>query len=309
MKYLLYFQYGSLSLNEGNLKGNTMTENGKMFSNRKLKYILIGLLSIIVVSCFTIGFQRKSIASGLDELGVYLGEQELYEKSMLAHKHAVKFNSNNVDLLWNLGIAYSDLEDYDSAIETYKKAIEINPNDSELWSDLGDTYGDAERYDDAINSFNKSIEQDPNSTYSYAMLAIIYDRELKDYDKAIEYWKIVLSQESSYGGIHLFLGDSYEKAGKIQDAHKSFEMATKLNPDLANEYIKDGLESYDLEDYEGAIRSYNFASKLEPERADIHFRLGISYLKNNDKEAALKQREVLETLDEELSQELRELIH
>jgi glutaredoxin len=98
------------------------------------------------------------------------------------------------------------------------------------------------------------------------------------------------------------------KAGKPQQAIKSFEAARRIDPSCADAYegigeaylaMGDNDFSTDPEVMEKGANNLKIAIKLNPNMASAHYKLATSYLALNDKNMATKEYEILKKIDKE----------
>lgn len=103
------------------------------------------------------------------------------------------------------------------------------------------------------------------------------------------------------------------KAGRYQQAIKTFDVATKIDPSCAEAYegigdaylgMGDNAVSSDPEMIEKAVNNLKIAIKLNPKMAVAHYKLGMSYLVLDEKEKAVKEYEILKGIDKDESSRL-----
>jgi len=96
---------------------------------------------------------------------------------------------------YNLGYFYAQKGNVDGAIKEYKAAIQYNPQDKDSHYNLACLYGLKGNFKEAIREFETVLRLDPKDRESYYNLANIYSKNLKDADKAEQYYRKFLENE------------------------------------------------------------------------------------------------------------------
>ncbi len=141
-------------------------------------------------------------------------------------------------------------------------------------------------FSESILLINQILEEYPNNIILMLDLAYSY-ANLSRYDKAIElYSKIIeLAPENSSG--YTGLGFIYRKQGKNEAAIKEFTKGILYAPDNAIAHFEKAEASFELDQYEEALKSYYKAlqfSGAETEAETLHRIAQVNLgLKNYDK--------------------------
>jgi tetratricopeptide (TPR) repeat protein len=85
-----------------------------------------------------------------------------------------------------LGNEYFDSQQREKAVEAYGKALQLQPNNPDVLTDQGVMYRELGEYDKAVANFKKANGINPKHLQSLLDLGVVYGRDLKDYDKAME---------------------------------------------------------------------------------------------------------------------------
>ena len=108
--------------------------------------------------------------------------------------NALKYNSMNYDIYYNLGIAYTMLNDFQKAKEFYEKAAELNNllyhADFNLWQ-IALLYGDLEEAEKYFMKNVQSEEKEAGPYFYLAQIAILKGEE----DKAINYINLAIQMD------------------------------------------------------------------------------------------------------------------
>ena len=183
----------------------------------------------------------------------------------------------------NLGEAYLREGKYAAALRELTKAEALTPDDYFVQFDLGLTYLYLDETDKAIYHFKKSLAIKDNYGPARNNLGNAY-AEKKEWDKAIEQYKIVISNllyvtpQFPYSN----LGFAYYHKKEYGLAEQYFEQALKITPTfdralygLAQTYIATGRISQ-------AVEKLEFAVAKHPNNVSLHLELAGAYKLNRD---------------------------
>jgi tetratricopeptide (TPR) repeat protein len=163
--------------------------------------------------------------------------------------------------------AASDAGDYDTAISSLTAANEMDPSRDLIWFKLGDAYRmsvakqtDPEekkkRLNSAVESYQKAVQlkqaatndKDPNATQT---LAAYYNN----------------------------LAEAYSKAGKVDDAVKTYEQAAQADPTHAAQYYYNmGAVLTNAGKGDQAIAAFDKCIAADPNRADAYYQKGVNLI-------------------------------
>lgn len=157
-------------------------------------------------------------------------------------KSPVVLSENEASLI-EKGIEYHDKGKYDKAINTYHEVIKINPDNIEALYELSYSYF-------ANSNFDKSIE--------YALKGMEYDSKYLN-------------------KFYTLLGNSFDHAGKVEDAINVYKEGLKKFPDDYMICFNYGICNYNKQNYIEAEECFIKTIKINPEHASSHFNLGKLY--------------------------------
>ncbi|PJZ77315.1 anaphase-promoting complex, cyclosome, subunit 3 [Leptospira neocaledonica] len=191
----------------------------------------------------------RSIAEGFEQLNQ--GEQ-----SINALQKGLKYNPNNLDLLFQLAETYYNRGDLLAAEETYRRIVDSTPGDSFTETallNLGVVLDQMERYGEAITYLNRVLDLNPKNAKAYYNLGLVYKHtgngtqaienfrkssyldpddikpkealgdyylENKFYREAIEEYSILFKQKEDYYKVALKLAEAYMGTGESSSAEK-----------------------------------------------------------------------------------------
>jgi tetratricopeptide (TPR) repeat protein len=144
---------------------------------------------------------------------------------------------------------------YDQAISVLKDATTVDPNRDLLWFKLGDAYrGDATKQTDA------------------AQKAQMYNDAIAAYQKA-------LTIKPNDGAYLNNLGDVQAKAGKVDEAVKTFNQAAQADPTHAAQYYFNlGAVLTNTGKMDDAVQAFDKAIAADPNKADAYYWKGVNLL-------------------------------
>ncbi|MCX8031269.1 MAG: tetratricopeptide repeat protein [Thermodesulfovibrionales bacterium] len=138
----------------------------------------------------------------------------------------------------------------------------------------------------------------------------IRNQKQKKYDKAIEYYKKVISLKPDHVEALISLGICYFSLSKYKESIDAYQKALLYSGDYKHEILSKIATSYfGIGNYEKAIESYRKALELSPNNPEIHFSLGLAFYVNGKKEEAFQQYVSLRRLDLRLAEELFDILY
>lgn len=244
---VFYTMFGlSMGLHHLDSPGQPVTDGGtNRFSFRNcLKYAAVVFALIFLVQSGVQGIRYFESAK-LNGKGLRYMEgaesysaterQLLLEKARELFEQAIRVNPTFVTTYYKLGHVYNSLDETEKAIETYERLNEINPHYSEIHLNLGIMY------------------------WSVAMSMGQTEEALKTAEKAYKEIKEAARQELKpnvqwrAGAIAQDLAARYERAGRTEDAMKTYEELKLYYWNLIN--YNPLLEEYKAEKKEYYARS------------------------------------------------------
>tara|TARA_B100001964_G_scaffold95456_1_gene106947 strand:+ start:16 stop:1713 length:1698 start_codon:yes stop_codon:yes gene_type:complete len=118
--------------------------------------------------------------------------EKMFHKAITAYEKANNINNFYFESHYNLGTIYYELENLDKAVKEFSTALQLDENLSEAYINLGNIYMDKKEYETAINMFKSAIHRQAICSVCFRNIAIIYYYHLKDYKKAMFYFKQTL---------------------------------------------------------------------------------------------------------------------
>ncbi|HVO82357.1 MAG TPA: carboxypeptidase regulatory-like domain-containing protein [Terriglobales bacterium] len=156
---------------------------------------------------------------------------------------------------------------YDGAIAVMTEATQLDPSRDVLWATLGDAYRasapkqtdpseKSKRYEEALDSYQKALQ-----TKQAAL-----DKGEKD-PKA----------NQTLAGYYNNLADAQGKAGKVDDAVKSYAQAAQLDPaGAASYYYNTGAVLTNAGRLDDAIAAFDKSIAADPNKAEAYYQKGVN---------------------------------
>lgn len=206
---------------------------------------------------------RKDFVDAYSDLARIYQSQGLHEDALAIMEAGYRNNEENYGIILDYGILLVKTGQVDKGISLLQKAIGIIDNDPDAWIQLG--------------------------------MAYTAKGELQ---KAMEYYKKALTQDSTNALIHSNLGflhfSIYLNTGKNEDnaaALENFKKAIELDPNLASAYNGLGGTYKAAGQLDMAITAWEKSLELDPDYGFPLYNLGVSYLQKGEKARALKYLE------------------
>lgn len=142
-------------------------------------------------------------------------------------------------LYMSVGKELVNEKNLDDAVVRFKKAIE-----------LGEAYGDAEVVEEAKSLIPQILMADANQALN-----------AKDYAAAVDGYQKVIDADPTNGQAHLRKGQALSAQGKVDDAIKSFELASENGQEeaaakqLSNIYVKKAVACQKAKDNKGVLEN------------------------------------------------------
>jgi tetratricopeptide (TPR) repeat protein len=128
-------------------------------------------------------------------------EAGMIDMGVLWAQHAMKQDSNNVEVLTLSSWAYVKAEKYNDAIALLGRALNYAPKDANARQSLAEIYLMQREMQKAEVEFLKNIQNNPTYSPSYYFVGKLYMDEYFDFEKANEYLSgyAILDMSNSYG--------------------------------------------------------------------------------------------------------------
>ncbi len=161
----------------------------------------------------------------------------------------------------------SDAGDFDTAIAQLNEATQMDPNRDLVWFKLGE----AQR-----NSAMKQTDKD-EKTKRLTEAANDYQKAVDLKQKSFDASAKKPEDAKQLGAYYNNLGDAYSKAGKIDDAVKTYAQAAQVNPEgSAGYYYNMGAVLTNAGKIDDAIAAFDKAIAADPAKPDPYYQKGVN---------------------------------
>ncbi|WP_321331511.1 tetratricopeptide repeat protein [uncultured Bacteroides sp.] len=158
-----------------------------------------------------------------------------------------------------MATAYQSQGDTAKWVDTLKKGIQKYPDHSFFFGHLIDYYSNANKYDEAMQFADDMLAKDPNNTFYLYVKGYLY-HNMKDYEKAIEFYKKTIEIDPKYA-------EAYSNLGLIY-CIQAQDYAAKTTADMNDpKYAKEQAKIKQF--YEEARPFYEKARELKPDQKDL----------------------------------------
>ncbi len=125
-------------------------------------------------------------------------------------------------------------------------------------------------------------------------------RAQKDYQQAIEYFRLALRKDPNNAVLYNKVGMAELKKGDLRAARTDFQKAVKLNPKYATALNNIGTVEYSQKKMGSAVKYFKKAVALEETMATFHVNLGSAWFAQNKVERAIAEYSRALELDPEV---------
>jgi len=156
---------------------------------------------------------------------------------------AIRLNRRFALAYMNCGATYLNLGEYQQVIADLDEALRLDPEDADAYYNRGVVYAIQGQLGRAIQQYDQSIrlnlQSDTYRSRGDAYLGLgnirlaIRDRELGDYQRAIENYNEAIRLDSRDAGAHASRAIAYALLGKNELAEQSTALAVELAYDRA----------------------------------------------------------------------------
>jgi tetratricopeptide (TPR) repeat protein len=110
----------------------------------------------------------------------------------------------------------------------------------------------------------------------------------KDYPEAIDFYSKLSREYPKDPRYPNYLGIAFLQNGKLKDARKWFERATRVDKRFADGYNNMGATYYAEKNYKKAIAEYRHSVAIEPKTASIYTNIGYAYFAQKELPKAME---------------------
>src|SRR3989304_949265 len=146
----------------------------------------------------------------------------------------------------------------------------------------GDKYFENRQWDKAIDEYKELLSKNKNQPEIYFKLGNTYSKK-GDLDKAIEALKKALSQGLNIAKIHYYLGNVYHKMDKMDKAIVEYKQAIEINSKLIAPHYNLGMIYLDKKKTDLAIKEFTKVIFLDHDYANAYLNRAKAYELKGDR--------------------------
>src|SRR5260221_4237085 len=227
--------------------------------------------------------------------GIALRSMRNYPAAKVEFEASIRSNPNYDLAYGSMGILLHEMRDYAGAVTQYKKALTLNPGNVMRRYILALCCGERGDHGAAIGKYREAKRPDP------ARLDVRQNLggELMHTDpaSAITEFQELVALAPDYPICHFCLGNAYMNVGRIPEAQKEFQTASKGDPTDGRPHRGLGLLLETQQNYDGALAEYRKAEELDPSSSLPFEFAGRVFLLKKDFPAAIAEFKKAEELD------------
>mgnify|MGYP001367106843 CR=1 FL=1 len=223
-----------------------------------------------------------------------LTDHKLFPLYALAEEFdlAIQFDPGNSDAYRKKGLVKFGLKQYEEAEKLFKKVISLDPENVQAYINLGMVKYTTGNKVDAKKLWEKSIDikKDDDDSKAINNIANLYKEE-KNYDKAIEYYRLAINNSPKNSMYMNNLADTFRLNSELDQALEVLQDSLKLNPAGMGTYFNLGMVYKDLKENKKAINSFEKSLQTNFSLTEAYYQIAQIHLTVKNHDAALKSIE------------------
>jgi tetratricopeptide (TPR) repeat protein len=200
------------------------------------------------------------------EIGTMALQLSQWHDAIAAFQQTLKLRHNDPVALYSLGRAFLGEWKFEDARQQFARYVEARPDDASGHGALGMTLAALESTQEAREQFERSIVLAPEQTESYFRLGLI-ELNVKDLDEAATNFREVLTRDSKHAGALSALGRVAFEQKRYSDAIDLLQRAIASDDSLHEAHYYLGLTFVRLGRKEEADSQLQIATRLEHDEA------------------------------------------
>ena len=241
-------------------------------------------------------------------LGICRTKLGQFDAGIAAFLEAQKAQPKDLKVNFSLAEAYEKAGQLEKAEAVYNILAEINPAEAKTYHRqsfrIYDVAGNNER---AITPAKKVIDLEPKNETNYYYLGLTYFK-LQKYDEAIAAFQLGLAIKPDFAHAWFQIGSAYFNQKKFKEAAAAYKKYTEFSPDDPSGWLSIGVCYMQLKDHESALEPMKKSVELKPDNAVAQFNLAIVYINLKDNFSAKEIYNKLVTLDPALAEKLKKYL-
>jgi tetratricopeptide (TPR) repeat protein len=241
-------------------------------------------------------------------LGICRTKLAQFDAAIAAFLEAQKAQPKDLKVNFSLAEAYEKAGQLEKAEGVYNILAEINPVEAKTYHRqsfrIYDAAGNNER---AVTPAKKVIDLEPKNETNHYYLGLTYFK-LQKYDEAIAAFQQGLTLKPDFAHAWFQIGSAYFNQKKFKEAAAAYKKYTEFSPDDPSGWLSIGVCYMQLKDHESALEPMKKSVELKPDNAVAQFNLAIVYINLKDNFSAKEIYNKLVTLDPPLAEKLKKYL-
>ena len=190
-------------------------------------------------------------------------------------------------LFWyRKGFMENAQKQYENALAALKKSEELKKDYLNTYLEMGYASSRLKRNDDAIAYYNKAMAVDPKSHIPYNGIAEVYRDNIKDCDKAMEWYQKSFGVKAKERKACFGMGYCLNSKGRYSEAISYLKTAIEQETDYVAAYTELGYAYYMTSNNTDALTHLNKAISLNPNTANPYYYAALVYINQKNKTKA-----------------------
>lgn len=207
-------------------------------------------------------------------LGVIYGIKSNHKEALNYFRKAIKVNSLNNFVHFNLAKALSELGDDIEAIKHISKAVQLEPKHPESWLNYGKILSKLNRTQEAATHYDEALKLRPNYPEALFNKGTAL-HELKLYKEAITQFDKAIHLNPEYIEAWYNKANTHSDLQEFKEAIVSYDKAIQLDPNHVEAWYNRAINLTELKQYDNALISYDTVIQLNSNRFDAWCNKGI----------------------------------
>jgi tetratricopeptide (TPR) repeat protein len=221
-------------------------------------------------------WDHKQLARVYQEQGLWNLSERNYQESL---RMAPGFYEVHIEM----GRFYALTGKLDQAINSFDSALSLNPSLVPLCAlekgiilvRQGNEQKAREEFLKGVNFVSDRIKSEPDNIQNYLQISLLY-RELKDYDKVIEYLSRSLEFKST-SEIYYYLGHAFQEKNLTDRAIEAYKKSLEMNERFCSSYEGLGIISLNEGKYNESIDYFNKILEINSRHLYANYHLAKAY--------------------------------
>ncbi len=182
-------------------------------------------------------------------------------------------NPENALIIFELAMCYERIDRVEDSIQYYLKYLDIDPFAENVWFSLGMLYSSLNKSKKALEAYDYALAINPDYTSAYYNKAGVLIND-ENYAEAIMVYRELLEYEENDPQILCYIGECYEKLGRLTEAMHYFEKSLESDKNFGDGLFGISMVFFDKKRFIAAERQIHKALKVDPENSEYWFMLG-----------------------------------